>query len=102
MSRPLYVVAVTFVVKGGHEAQFLAAALVNAEASLQEAGCRMFDICESTIRSEYLFYELYDDRAAFDFHCQTPHFFAFDRQTQDWVEKKTVVDYLAMATTAGR
>ncbi len=48
---------------------------VNAEASLGEPGCRMFEVQRSLAEPRaYLLYEQYDDEAAFAAHRETEHF----------------------------
>ena len=49
MSASLYAVVVTFRVKPMHHSEFREAAVANAFASLNEPGCRTFDICEARI-----------------------------------------------------
>jgi quinol monooxygenase YgiN len=47
-----------------------------AEASLEyELGCVRFDVCEDVDDADhFLFYEVYEDEAAFKAHSQTEHF----------------------------
>ena len=58
---------------------FLEAAELDAKASLAlEPGCRQFDIIQPDANDgTIVFYEVYDSRAAFDLHLQTPHIDAF-------------------------
>ena len=35
-------------------------------------------------------YEVYDDRAAFEAHLQTPHFFRWRDATQEWITDRRV------------
>ncbi|HWK28019.1 MAG TPA: antibiotic biosynthesis monooxygenase [Solirubrobacter sp.] len=55
---------------------FLAAAHANAAASLRdEPGCRRFDVLRvAGDEHRFTFYELYEDREAFEAHRRTPHF----------------------------
>jgi quinol monooxygenase YgiN len=76
----MYVVTVDLVAKPGHVEAFRAAMLKNARASLaDEPGCRQFDVSVVADDPAHIFlYELYDDRAAYEAHRQTPHFREFD------------------------
>ena len=63
---------------------FLAAAADDAQHSVtDEAGCRQFDVvCPQDAADTVIFYEVYDDRAAFDAHLQTPHLQRFQAAMQ--------------------
>lgn len=73
-SKPFVVVA-EFEVKADCLSDFLALARDDARHSLvHEPGCRQFDIVQiDETPPRVLFYEVYDDRAAFDAHLQTAH-----------------------------
>lgn len=69
-----FVVIAEFEVKPACMAAFLALADDDAMHSLQdEPGCQRFDVVSLPGSAHVLFYELYDDRQAFDLHLQTPH-----------------------------
>jgi len=74
-----FVVIPEFVVKRDSIEAFLALAQDDASRSLaDEPGCRQFDIVQSEGAPDHiLFYEVYDSRAAFDAHLQTPHLARF-------------------------
>jgi quinol monooxygenase YgiN len=78
-----FVVIAEFAVRPGRMAEFLEAALDDARASLRnEPGCRQFDVIRLEPRPRgpgdtVVFYEVYDDRAAFDAHLRTPHLARF-------------------------
>lgn len=74
-----FVVIAEFVVKAGHMAAFLEAALDDASCSVRdEPGCRQFDVVRpEELPDAVLFYEVYDSREAFDAHLRTPHFDRF-------------------------
>eukprot|EP01031_Cornospumella_fuschlensis_P016542 gene16542-20219_t len=59
--------------------QFLALAREDASHSLRdEPGCRRFDVTVlQGVENRVLFYEIYDDRAAFEAHLSTPHLARF-------------------------
>ena len=71
----LFVVIAEFEVKPAHLDDFLALAHDDAQHSVaDEPGCRQFDVVQlQNSPNSVLFYELYDDRAAFDAHLDTPH-----------------------------
>ncbi|CAL8477497.1 putative quinol monooxygenase [Caballeronia sp. S22] len=70
-----FVVVAEFEVKAECVRDFLALARDDARHSLaDEPGCRQFDIVQMEETPErVMFYEVYDDRAAFDAHLRTPH-----------------------------
>jgi len=72
----MYVVTVEFVAKPERAEAFREAMVENARTSREhEPGCRQFDVC------------------AFDAHCSSAHFLAFDHRVRDWVDRKTVRIY---------
>lgn len=73
------VVIAEFQVKPGRMAAFLSAACDDARLSLaDEPGCRQFDVVRPIGTDDVVvFYEVYDDRAAFDRHLDTPHLARF-------------------------
>ena len=74
-----FVVLAEFRVKPGCMDAFLALAQDDARHSVQdEPGCRRFDVTLlEGVEGGVLFYEIYDDRAAFDAHLRTPHLTRF-------------------------
>jgi quinol monooxygenase YgiN len=67
--------AVTFVVKAGHEDEAVAYFAKLTEATRTEPGCRMYLGHRSTTDPRRFFlYEQYDDQAALDDHRAAPHF----------------------------
>ncbi|ODN69536.1 putative quinol monooxygenase [Methylobrevis pamukkalensis] len=70
-----FVVIAEFRVKPGSMDAFLAAALDDARHSVaDEPGCRQFDVIVPEGDGDaVVFYEVYDSRAAFDAHLETPH-----------------------------
>lgn len=83
MSQPgqptAFVVIPEFVVKPDYIDAFLALALDDASHSVaDEPGCRQFDVVQMEgAPHQVLFYEVYDKRATFDAHLQTPHLARF-------------------------
>ena len=67
--------AVTFVVKHGHEDEAIRLFAELTEATRAEPGCRMYLAHRSTDDPRRFFlYEQYDDRAALDAHRASGHF----------------------------
>lgn len=76
-SAPFVVIA-EFDVAPERLEEFLAVARDDATASVRdEPGCRQFDVIVLDGQGGVLFHEVYDDRAAFDAHLQTPHLARF-------------------------
>lgn len=68
-------VAVTYVIKAGHEDEAVALFAKLAPATRAEPGCRMYVAHRSIAESRQFFlYEQYDDQAALDTHRAAPHF----------------------------
>jgi (4S)-4-hydroxy-5-phosphonooxypentane-2,3-dione isomerase len=57
-----------------------------------EPGCYRFDVLqdEKDPNTVY-FYEVYQDKAAFDAHASSPHFFQWRDTVKDWFEGPTEV-----------
>lgn len=74
-----FVVFAEFEVKPECLGDFLALACDDAGHSLADGpGCRKFDVVRLDERpARVMFYEVYDDRAAFDAHLQTSHLARF-------------------------
>lgn len=68
-------VAVTYVIKPGHEEEAVALLRKLTVATRAEPGCRMYVAHRSTSDPRRFFlYEKYDDAAALDAHRAAPHF----------------------------
>jgi quinol monooxygenase YgiN len=85
LRTPPFVVIPEFRIGPQVRAAFLNAALDDASHSLAgEVGCRRFDvICPEDAEDTVLFYEVYDDRAAFDVHLRAPHLKRFPGSHED-------------------
>jgi quinol monooxygenase YgiN len=71
-------VAVTYVMKAGHEDEALGLFAKLTTATRAEPGCRMYLAHRSTTDPRRFFlYEQYDDQAALDAHRQAIHFEQF-------------------------
>lgn len=79
MTSPAFVVIAEFRVKPDRMEAFLAAAQDDAAHSVaDEPGCRRFDVIRPDAEADVVvFYEVYDSRAAFDAHLETPHLARF-------------------------
>jgi quinol monooxygenase YgiN len=79
-----YVVIAEVTVPPERLAEFIAFSLEDARDSVvKEPGCQQFDVLSSADGSPtVVFYEVYDDRAAFEAHLQMPHFFRWRDATQ--------------------
>jgi quinol monooxygenase YgiN len=77
--RRWFVVIAEFTVKPGAMPAFLALAHDDAHSSVaHEPGCLAFDVAVAQDDPDaVVFYEVYDDRDAFDAHLQTPHLARF-------------------------
>ncbi|MBX6314623.1 MAG: antibiotic biosynthesis monooxygenase [Isosphaeraceae bacterium] len=68
-------VAVTYVIKSGHEEEAVGLFTKLAEATRQEPGCRLYLVHRSmTDPGRFFLYERYDDQAALEAHRAAPHF----------------------------
>lgn len=68
-------IAVTYVVKEGHEREAIDLFAKLTEATRAEPGCRMYVAHRSiTEPRKFFLYEQYDDSAAMDFHRASDHF----------------------------
>jgi (4S)-4-hydroxy-5-phosphonooxypentane-2,3-dione isomerase len=87
--RP-YVIIVEFTIKTGEMPHFMPLMLENAERSLaDEPGCRRFDVLTGE-DGRVILYEIYDDEAAFQAHCRSPHFHRFDQASKPFITAKRV------------
>jgi quinol monooxygenase YgiN len=73
--------AVTFVVKPGHEEEAIGLFAKLTEHTVAEPGCRMYLAHRSTTDpNRFFLYEQYDDQAALDAHRAAPHFDQYAKQ----------------------
>ncbi|MBS1813567.1 MAG: antibiotic biosynthesis monooxygenase [Acidobacteria bacterium] len=83
-SKATFVVIAEFKVPARSREEFLELSRFDSERSLaEEAGCRQFDVSTGEEAQDIVvFYEVYDDRAAFDVHTTMPHFATFSEGLQ--------------------
>jgi quinol monooxygenase YgiN len=68
-------VAVTYVIKPGHDEEAVALFSKLTAATRAEPGCRMYQVHRSHADPRrFLLYEQYEDQAALDAHRAAPHF----------------------------
>ena len=86
-NKASHVVIAEFEVRPERFAEFIALARrFSVECVESEPGCWQFDVVElATTPSGVLFYEAYDDVAAVEAHCHTPHLAAFKKSFKDLV-----------------
>ena len=87
-----YVVIAELTVPTDRLDDFIAHSLEDGRNSVaNEPGCRQFDVHVPADGSPMvILYEVYDDRAAFEAHLKTPHFFRWRDATQDWITDRRV------------
>lgn len=73
---PAFTLIVNIQIKPDAVDRFMPLALENAKASRDtEPGCRQFDVLiDPGDPTRVVFYEVYDNEAAFEAHQRTPHF----------------------------
>jgi len=82
----MHVVCVHARVKPEHRDEFLAATLVNARATIQEAGNLRFDVLQQADDPDrFLLYEVYRDEAGMQAHKETPHYAQWRDAVADWM-----------------
>ena len=87
-----YVVIAELTVSPDRLVDFIAHSMEDGRDSVaNEAGCQQFDVHVPVDGSPtVVLYEVYDDRAAFEAHLQTPHFFRWRDATQSWITERRV------------
>jgi quinol monooxygenase YgiN len=92
---PRFVITVDFHVHTGALEPFLILIKDNAGKSLaEEPGCERFDVLiEKGAPDHVVLYEIYRNRAAFDFHLKSRHFLEFNAASQRYVKDKKVTEY---------
>ncbi len=90
MSR--FVVLAQFRVKPGTRDQFVDIAKIDAQASVaNEPGCHRFDVLvPHDAPDRVMLYEIYENKAAFDAHLETPHLKAFRDGIADLVDDRDI------------
>ena len=85
----MLLVAVTFEIRPERAEAFRDRVGRQATDSLEEPGCRRFDVwCDTGDCSRVFLFEIYDDRAAFDAHLASAHFRDFDATVTPWIRDR--------------
>lgn len=72
---------------------FLALAKTMVEKSNTEKGCLIYSLYQEVGNPQsFIFYEVYDNQEAVDFHNATPYFKTFIEQVSGLVSEKSQVD----------
>jgi quinol monooxygenase YgiN len=78
--------------------KFMEVAKENAAASTKDPGCREFNIVVAQNDPHHImFFEVYENAAALDFHRATDHFKKFQAATKDMVAKRDVRQFMSVA-----
>jgi autoinducer 2-degrading protein len=78
--------------------KFMAIAKENAAASTKDPGCREFNIVVAANDPHHvMFFEVYENAAAVDFHRNTDHFKKFQAETKDMATKRDVRQFRSVA-----
>lgn len=90
-----FVITVDFYLRAGTLEPFLKLIKENAHKSLtEEPGCDRFDVLiERNSPDHIVLYEIYRDRAAFDFHLKSRHYAQFNTASQPYVRDKKVLEF---------
>jgi (4S)-4-hydroxy-5-phosphonooxypentane-2,3-dione isomerase len=88
---PPFTLLVQIEIKKDQIDKFMPLALENARATREtEPGCRQFDVLvDPADTSKIMFYEIYDDEAAFSAHQQTAHFRKYVDNALQYLDSRT-------------
>ena len=94
-----FVMLVHVEIKPGEVERFMPLLLENAKASREtEPGCRQFDIVvNNEDPTKVVFYEVYDNEAAFQAHQQTPHFKKYVETALQYLSSRVRTTYTRVA-----
>jgi autoinducer 2-degrading protein len=97
-SGPYIVNAINLDVAPDQFDKFMEVAKENAAASAKDPGCLQFNILVSQTDPHHLmFFEVYENAAALDFHRQTEHFKKYQAVTRDMPIKRDVKRFMAVS-----
>ena len=85
-NRGLFVIHAPIPVKADRVSDFIDAICLDAIGSVnEEPGCLRFDVFQNQEDpTEIYLYEVYANKAAFDYHMRTPHFERWFETVKDW------------------
>ena len=94
-----FVLVVHLEIKRDAVDRFMPLALSNAKMTREaERGCRQFDVVvDPKDSAKVVFYEVYDDEAAFQAHQQTPHFKQYIDTALQYLSSRTRAAYSRVA-----
>ena len=94
-----FVLVVHLTVKSGAVETFMPYALENARCSRHtEPGCRQFDVLvDPADATRVVYYEVYDDQAAFEAHQQSAHFQHYAANALQYLDSRERVTYQRVA-----
>ncbi|MGY9015180.1 MAG: putative quinol monooxygenase [Rhodospirillales bacterium] len=86
-----FVITVLFKVKPGYLDAIKPLMFGNAQKSLtDEEGCLQFDVVQQQNDDHaFIFYEIYSDKTAFDFHLKTVHSITFNNKLKELGDNTT-------------
>ncbi len=89
---PNYHISALIRVKEGCLEQVKAAILANIPNVRAEQGCMVYDLHQAMDGSNCLyFYEIWQDKVAFEAHVKAPHMLTYREVVKDWVDGPTEV-----------
>jgi quinol monooxygenase YgiN len=95
---PYIVNAINLDVPADQFDKFMEVAKENAVASAKDPGCREFSIMASKDDPHHImFFEVYDNEAALEFHRNTEHFKKYQAVTRDMPIKRDVKRFMAVS-----
>lgn len=74
--------------KPGNEEKLKAELIKMLEPSRSESGCIQYTLHESVEPGVFVFYEVWEDEAALEFHMNTPHFKAYRENIASLVDSR--------------
>lgn len=82
----MYVIVAPIQIKPEHREEFIEAMLLDAKGSVEnEPDCLRFDVIQDQEDPNRIYlYEVYKDRAAFEYHVTTPHLKKWRETVKEW------------------
>lgn len=97
-TEPYFINAINLDIAPDQFDKFMAIAKENAAASTKDPGCREFNIVVSADDPHHvMFFEVYENAAAMDFHRNTEHFKKFQAETKDMATKRDIRRFRSVA-----
>ena len=95
-----YYIVATIYPKAGKEEAVKAELLKNIPEVRKEAGCLWYDLHELKAGGRFMFYEIWENKAAFEAHGAAPHMVAYRERIKDLLEKPTEISVWSAADVA--